>query len=159
MAVNPKSGFASSYVRALSGAALVFGATHAVDALILSAFRDGVSSPHFSALLSLSFFEAVEVLIFFVIGMFAAFAPVRVADKYIDRSATGVGNMFVWLGLLAGLTYLPLCAGVSAMIMPSVDDPGYLQRCLEYLLPMATAGVTGGHIFGITRWSSTSGGL
>jgi hypothetical protein len=158
-AAYPKSGFAPCYMKALSGAALVFGLTHAVQAIAVSVFRDGVVHPRLDALLSLSFFELIEALIFFVIGMVMVLVPARVADNYIGRSAAGTVNLFCWLGVLAGITYLPLCAGISTSILPSADDPTYLQRCLEYLLPMVIAGAAGGYIFGSTRRYSSESGL
>lgn len=159
VAAYPKSGFASCYVKALSGAALAFGLTHASQAIAVSVFRDGMAHPHLSAFLSLSFFEVVESLIFLVIGIVIVLIPARVADNYIDRSTAGTVSLFCCLGALAGMTYLPLCAGISTVILPSADDPTYLQRCLEYLLPMAIAGVTGGYIFGSARQYASKNGF
>lgn len=159
VAAYPKYGFAPCYVKSLSGAAIGFGLTHAIQAIVVSVFRDGVIHPRFDALLSLSFFELIEALIFFLVGIVMVLIPAWLADKYIDRSKAGTINLFCWLGVLAGVTYLPLCAGVSTSILPSVDDPSYLQRCLEYLLPMAIAGVVGGYIFGAARLVSSESGL
>lgn len=150
-AVHPRSGFTPCYIKALAGAALAFGLSHAGQALVVSASRYGLSHPRFDALLSLSFFELLEAIIFFIVAVVAALLPAKVADSYISVPTTKMVSLFGWLGALAGVTYLPLCAGVSASILPSIDDPTYLQRCIEYLLPMALAGIVGGRLFGSCR--------
>lgn len=155
VAAYPKNSFAPFYIKALAGAALAFGLTHTVQAIVVTMFRDGVAYPHLNAHLSLSFFGMVEVLIFFIIGIIMVLIPARVADNYVGRSTAGMVSLFCLLGALAGVTYLPLCAGISTAIMPSVDDPSYLQRCLEYLIPMVIAGSTGGYIFGLARGSAS----
>lgn len=138
---------------------MAFSLAHAIEAIGLSVFRDGVVHPHLNALLPLSFFELIEALIFLVVGMVMVFIPARVADKYIGRPTAGTANLFFYLGAVAGVTYLPLCAGISTSILPSLDDPSYLQRCLEYLFPMVIAGMAGGYIFGSTRESSAGEAL
>jgi len=150
-AVHPRSGFTPCYIKALAGAALAFGFSHAVQALVVSASRYGLSHPRFDALLSLTFFEVIESIIFFIVALVAVLLPARVADRHISPSTTKMASLFGWLGALAGVTYLPLCAGVSASILPSIDDPTYLQRCIEYLLPMMLAGIVGGRLFGSCR--------
>jgi len=152
----PKGGFTPCYVKALSGATLAFGVIHAIQTIAVGMFRNESLSMRADGLFALAFFELIEGSIFFVIGIVMALVPARVADKYISRSSMGAANFFCWLGALAGITYLPLCAGISTSIMPSIDDPSYLQRCLEYLLPMVIAGMTGGHVFGSTRAATLS---
>ena len=147
-AIYPKNGFTPCYIKSLAGAALAFGLSHAIQAMVVSASRYGLTHPRFDALLSLSFFELIESIVFFIVAVVAVIIPSWVAKIYIKPSTSKTVNLFGLLGALAGLTYLPLCAGVSASILPSIDDPTYLERCMEYLLPMMLAGMTGGYLFG-----------
>ena len=149
--VHPNHGFRPCYLRALSGAAFVFGLTHAVQFFAESTYRYGLAPPRIDGLLTLLFFEGIESLIFFIVAVVAVLLPARIADNHISPSTTKMVSLFGWLGALAGVTYLPLCAGVSASILPSIDDPTYLQRCVEYLLPMTLAGMIGGRLFGSCR--------
>ena len=151
VAAYPKAAFGSSYAKALFYAAVVFGLSHGVQAVLVSVFKYGASHARLDAFLPLSVFEVIESLIFFVVGLAAVLIPARIADTHIDRSKAEKSNLFLWLGALAGVTYLPLCAGVSTAVLPSVDDPTYLARCLEYMAPMVLAGMTGGYMFGFSR--------
>ena len=146
---HPKSEtpFAARYMRAVLAAALAFGLVHGAETLAVSSYRYEVIYPRFDTVLVLASFELLQALIFFAVGMVAALAFARLFDSHLAPTSTAHPLRFCSLGALAGLIFLPLCAAVSVSIMPEQGDPTYLQRCAEYLLPMAGAGIFGCYIF------------
>jgi hypothetical protein len=145
---TPEATFFSRYVKAFSAAALAFGLTHGVQAIAVSTYRYGSGYPRLDALFTLAFFEGIEGLTFFAVGMIALLIPARLVGSHFGRAETERGDLFCWLGVLAALVFLPLCAGISVSILPEAGDPTYLERCWEYLLPMTVAGFAGGYVFG-----------
>lgn len=150
---NPErdTAFAARYVRAVFAAALAFGFVHGAETLAVSMYRNAVVHPRFDAILTLALFESLQALVFFAVGLVAALAPARLFNSYLPPPTTARIFRSSWLGALAGLIFLPLCAAASVSIMPEQGDPTYLQRCAEYLLPMGGAGIFGCYVFSTAK--------
>jgi hypothetical protein len=148
-ALDPSSSgppFFAHHFRLILLAALAFGLTHGLQVLVEGFIRNGSLRFNPTGLVTLVSYEAIQSLVFVMVGLFVAYIPSRLVDV-VTRNAPPSKQLFlaVLSGVLVGILFLPLCAGVSFSILREPDAPPYLARCAKFALPMIIAGAFGGY--------------
>jgi len=131
----------------MAAAALAFAVTHSTElfAYGLIEQRSGRIDP--TVFITLGLFAATEWVVFVVVGTPIAYYPSRAIYKVSIKWKSETYFLCMLASISLAVMALPLCAGVSFIASPDADAPSYLNRCLEYLFPMAVAGALGGHVF------------
>lgn len=99
-----------------------------------------------TSFITLGIYELIQSSAFATIGGLVAFYPSKfLASMRNNMSPAGLLNPLS--GLLMGVVFLPLCAGLAYSLFHEPDSPSFLTRCAEFILPMIISGAVGGYVF------------
>jgi hypothetical protein len=138
--------FRTSYSRSLFAAAIAFGLVHGGQMFAVSLIKNSRGSVDPTSFITLGVLELLQSSVFAAIGGVLAFYPSKfLASIRNNESPAGLLNLLS--GLLIGVVFLPLCAGLAYSLFHESDSPSFLARCAEFIWPMTISGVVGGYVF------------
>lgn len=132
------------YLKSVTIASIIFGSSHGIEEFIHGFDMNRISDIKLSAMMVLFVFESVQSIVFFIFCSLLMLIPTKVfLCLYNTR------NVFTYIiaGSIFGVLFLPLCALIANTVLPLPDIPTYFARCVEFFLPMVTAGAVGGYVF------------
>jgi hypothetical protein len=138
----------SFYYKSILLSALAFGFTDGFQATALGFVRNGNLYFHASYFITMISYEFIQCVLFIFIGLPSAYVPVLLLEYIIVQFPKHRWRFLAILfGFLLGIIFDPICAVVAYFPFYEDGDPSYLERCLEFALPMLIAGTIGGYSF------------
>jgi len=146
--VSVLSWFRNCYFRSIAFSSLCFVVVHEFQELVISFMRLRAVIIDYTIFLVILPSAFVEAVVFFVIGYPIAYIPSLLLAKYFARNKITSALAYLSAGLVSGIIYLPLCALFQSMFSVGFPEaPKYIHFLVEFVVPMAAAGVLAGGIF------------
>lgn len=113
---------------------------------VVSIIKNPYGSVDPTSFITLGVFELLQSSVFAAIGGLLVFYPSKfLASMRNNKTPAGLLNPLS--GLLMGVVFLPLCAGLAYSLFHEPDSPSFLGRCAEFMWPMTISGAVGGYMF------------
>lgn len=146
--------FNKSYVLSLTVAAIIFAIFHGLQVIAISICRNGATHIQITALIAVTIYEVVQLTIFLLAGGLSAYLPSMIITSFALKPNQPRAALCVVVGAMLAGIFLPIYASIPYFLLSFLpDEPGYLDRCVDYALPMTIAGAVGGYAF----WRRTRG--
>ena len=129
-------------------AAVAFGVLHGLQTIAISVSHYGATNVQITAFIMVMGYELVQSVMFFLVVVLSTYLPLRlVAPLVMNRRIPSRVSLYVVFGTTLGVLFLPIYSGIAYFVLSFLpDEPGYLDRCIDYALSMTIAGALGGYV-------------